>query len=508
MKPRTTARLRPVAIGFQDVHKSFGTLRAVDGITFEVGRGTVHALLGQNGAGKTTLMRILGGLLQPDSGHIELFEKPIKVLSPRDARRLGIGMVHQHLALLPALTVGENLLLDDDQGPAFFRPRQYGESLKQHATRFGLEITPDRPIWQLTMAERQVLEICRVLMRGCPILVLDEPTAHLSPPEGDRLLSQVRDLAREGTTVLLVTHKLREIEAFADEVTVLRDGKQVLTAAVADASPKTLSGAMMGETQRAPRTIGASERVVGEPVLGVMGLSVRGKHGQVLGTGLDFHVARGEVVGVAGISGGGQEELAALLVGLEEPPAGRVVMKLSGKPRIAFIPADRLGVGAPAELSIGENLTLRDYREPGFQRGVLLDDTGLEALAEERRQRFQIRAPGLDEPTGRLSGGNIQRVILARELGRPCDLLIAHNPTSGLDIAGIEFVLDAIRAAARDGAAVVLISDDVDEVLELADRVLVLARGRCGLLKRSENWNRAAVGRLMLGASANAVAAD
>lgn len=494
---RSTPAQAP-AIAFRGISKRFGSLVAVDDVTFNVSIGTVHAILGENGAGKTTLMRMLAGLLRPDSGHLEVLGSPVVLANPREARRLGIGMVHQHLALLPALTVAENLVLDDDKAQGLFSPDAYGHSLAQHATRFGVQIEPDQPVWQLTTAERQVLEICRVLIQGCRFIVLDEPTAHLGPLEGDRLLQQVRNLTRDGVSVLLVTHKLREIETYADDVTVLRRGKRTLTSPVSAISLDDLAHAMVGAKLPQDNTLlSSTDRTASETVLRVENLVVRGRHGQEAIAGVSFEVARGEIFGVAGISGSGQEELSRVLVGLEQPAAGRVSLDTGEAPTVAFIPADRFGLGAPPELSVAENLTLRDYHLPEYSRFGLLDQEALRQLAEARGSRFQVRGD-LDALTASLSGGNVQRIILARELSRRFDLLVAHNPSAGLDIAGTAFVRQAILDAAASGAAVVLISDDLDEVLDLAHQVLVLSRGRSEGVHAAQALDRVRIGRLMI----------
>lgn len=498
-----------VAINFSGLAKSFGSVKAVEDVSFRVHKGSVHAILGENGAGKTTLMRLLAGVLQPDSGWFEVDGNRAIIRNPKDARRLGIGMVHQHLALLPSLTVAENLYLDDDQARNLFKPREYGQSLALVASRFGVRVAADRPVWQLTTAERQVLEIARILMHRCSILVLDEPTAHLSPIEGDRLLDQLRELAHQGATVLLVTHKLREIEKFADRVTVLRRGKHVLTARVDSTSPSMLAQAMVGE--KAPGGALNALRFQcahGETIVRARDLSVRGRHGEVVTGGISFEVARGEILGVAGISGNGQEELAGVLARLSPPAGGELSFCTRLAPVIAFVPADKFGVGAPRELTVAENLTLRDYRRPEFRPGGLVDREELRRLAASRRSRFQIDAPDLDAPTGELSGGNVQRVILARELSQEFDLLVAHNPTAGLDIAGASFVRQVVCEAASRGAAVILISDDLDEILGMTDRVVILGRGRSEGVHQTSEIDRSLFGRLMLCTTYAATAQD
>jgi simple sugar transport system ATP-binding protein len=498
----------PTAVAFRCVSKRFGPVAAVDQVSFRVKAGSVHAILGENGAGKTTLMRLLSGILQPDSGQIELFGSTVSLSSPRQARYQGIGMVHQHLALLPALTVAENLLLDDDEASTLFSPAAYARSLAQHTSRFGVRIAADVPVWQLSTAQRQILEIARVLMKNSAILVLDEPTAHLSPIEGDRLLHQVSELAGEGRTVLLVTHKLREIKSFADEVTVLRKGRHVTTAHVDDLTTKELAEAMVGEDSRPAQSAMPGAKVFARHrILCAEDLGVRGSGGQLTASGLSFSVDRGEIVGIAGISGNGQEELASVLAGLAQPAEGSLSFCTPSRPTIAFIPADRVNIGAPRELTVAENLTLHDYLLPMYSSNGLLNFTALRRLAETRSERFQIQVADIDQPTAKLSGGNAQRVVLARELSRTFDLLVAQNPTSGLDVPGTAFVRTAIRSAAKAGAAVVLVSDDLDEILEMSDRILVLSRGRSEGPLETRTIDRTTVGRLLISDAVNLVPA-
>jgi simple sugar transport system ATP-binding protein len=491
-----------VAISFCQLSKRFGAARALDEVTFEVQKGTVHAILGENGAGKTTLMRILAGVIKPDSGWLQIAGDPVTINDPKDARNLGIGMVHQDLALLPALTVAENLYLDDDQAGNFFKPREYARSLERIARHLGVCLAAGRPVWQLTTAERQLLEIARILMRQSSILVLDEPTAHLSPIEGDQLLHKLKEHAHRGATILLVTHKLREIEEFADRVTVLRRGRHVLTAPVNSISPTELAHAMVGEKLlRNPAAAPHLQSTSGEIVLHAYELSILGRQGQIVTRRVSFAAMRGEILGIAGISGNGQEELAEVLAGLARPAAGEVAFSTRSTPHIAYVPADRCAIGAPGELTVAENLTLRDYRRPEFIVGGFLAKRRLARLAAARRDRFQIEAADLDVPTAQLSGGNMQRVVLARELSQEFDLLIAHNPTAGLDIVGTGFVRKVIRDAASRGAAVILISDDLDEIVELTDRVVVLGRGCSQGVHQTAEIDRLTVSGMMLSAA-------
>jgi len=494
-----------VSVEFDRVSKRLGSAQANDEISFKVRPGTIHALLGENGAGKTTLMKLLAGLLQPDAGSIRLDGRPVRFRGPRDARRHGIAMAHQHLSVIPALTVAENLLLDDDHAPFLLRHADYGKALRKHTERFNVVLDPHRPVSQLSFAERQVLEMCRLLLRNCEILILDEPTSLLSPVESDALLEQVKALARAGLTVLLVTHKLREIERYADDVTVLRKGRCVLSAPRNETTHDRLTAAMVGSPvgQAACKTTPPTKakRRDSQPVLELTAVRVVTSGAKSQLCDVSLQLTAGEVLGVAGISGNGQEELARIAAGLAQPSAGHVRRDTKPTEFVAYVPADRIGLGAPLPLTVAENLVLREYRQsPISVRGVV-NWARLKALAEHRRSVYNISASSLDAPTAQLSGGNIQRLVLARELSRPVKLLVAHNPTAGLDVQGTDFVRQRISAAAAEGAGVLLLSEDLDELFELADTLVVLNNGRCSTKVRIDETDRDSVGKLMTGAT-------
>lgn len=492
-------------VRFEGISKYFGSVLACNDVSLDVLPGTIHAVLGENGAGKSTLMKMLAGILKPDSGRIWINGSSTAIQSPRHAGRLGIGMVHQHFSVIPALTVAENLVLDCPNPSWRANGKETISALLEEANKYGIALEPERPVWQLSFGKRQFLEVFRLLLQKSSVLILDEPTSVLSPIEGDRLLEQVSLLSREGHTVLLVTHKLHEIERFADRVTILRRGTSVATLEVSQTNPAELSKLMVGDShiEHAPYHNQSFSNPSSTPeIVHAENLCQRGPRGNNVLEGINFCLRSNSILGVAGISGNGQEELAQLIAGLQYPSEGRILWRKSGKLAIGYIPADRLSVGAPVELSVAENLVLRDFWDEPIAKHGIVNRRRLLQIASARSDGFGIISEGLHVPTSHLSGGNILRVILARELSRKLDVLIAHNPTAGLDVHGIGFVRKKIWDAARQGAAVLLISDDLDELLQLSDEIMVLYKGcSMGVFKR-DSMDRMKVGKLMIGSKA------
>lgn len=463
---------------------------ALDDARLDAWAGEVHAVLGENGAGKTTLLSALAGLVHPDQGTLRIDGREVRLTTPRRAWHEGIGMVHQHFALVDAMTVLDNLALGRRRGGGFRldRPGLTREA-RELGLRVGLDVPLDAPVGSLGVGERQRVEILKVLLRDPSVLVLDEPTAVLAPAEVDGLLELIRRLALEGRAVLLVAHKLDEVLAVAHRVTVLRRGRTVLEAPREEVDEGILARAMVGaEPEPLARRPGPpSDR---PPVVRLRGVRV----GQRL-RGVDLEVRAGEIVGIAGVEGNGQRELARVLAGRRDPDEGSV----HGPDEAAFIPQDRRREGLVEGFSLTENLALGLHDDPTWRRGPWLRWSALRARTADVMDTFGIRAQGPRARASSLSGGNQQRLVVARELqGRP-RLIVAENPTRGLDVAGAAFVHRTLldRVAGDDPAAVVLLSTDLDEVLALADRVLVVVRGRLHPVP-PERQNREGVGALML----------
>jgi simple sugar transport system ATP-binding protein len=462
---------------------------ANDHVDFDAAEGEVHALLGENGAGKTTLSKMLTGLYRPDDGEIVLFGRTVEFNSPRDALDAGIAMVHQHFRLVSPFTVAENVVLGDerDVGRSFLlRPGAIESRVEELSRRYGLAVDPRARIWQLSVGEQQRVEILKALYQDARILILDEPTAVLTPQEAEALFETIRAMAADGRTVIFISHKLHEVKAVADRVTVLRRGKSVATVAAADATPRSLAALMVGrefEAERRP----AERGHVGEPVLKLDGVWADGDRGVPAVRDVALTICAGEIVGVAGVAGNGQRELAETIVGMRPLTDGAVEVcgrRLSGgDPReaisvgVAYVPEDRLGTGVAPSLSVASNVVLKSYRAAPVSSGPFLRFRRIRDLARGVIDRYDVRTSGPNAPAWQLSGGNLQKVVLAREFsGEPLVLVVA-SPTRGLDVAGIETVHSYLREAASGGVGVLLISEDLDEILVLADRVAVMYEG-------------------------------
>jgi ABC-type uncharacterized transport system ATPase subunit len=479
------------AVALRGITKRFPAVVANDGVDFEAAVGEVHALLGENGAGKTTLSNILTGLYRPDEGEIVLFGKAVEFQSPRDAIDAGIAMVHQHFRLVSSFTVAENVVLGDqrDVGRSFLlQPRVIERRVEELSQRFGLAVEPRARIWQLSVGEQQRVEILKALYQDARILILDEPTAVLTPQEADGLFATIRAMVADGRTVIFISHKLNEVKAVADRVTVLRRGKSVATVPAAEATARSLASLMVGHELEAGRR-DDSERVVsvGEAVLEIDELWADGDRGESAVKDASLTVCAGEIVGVAGVAGNGQRELAETIVGMRPATAGRVRVRgrtlHNGDPRaaigagVAYVPEDRLGTGVAPSLSVASNVVLKSYRGRDVSHGPLLRFRRIRELADRVIERYDVRTSGPHVPAWQLSGGNLQKVVLAREFSGDPAVLIAAAPTRGLDVAGIESVHSYLRDAASQGLGVLLISEDLDEILVLADRVAVMYEG-------------------------------
>jgi simple sugar transport system ATP-binding protein len=477
------------AIACRGITKRFPGVVANENVDFDAREGEVHALLGENGAGKSTLSSIFTGLYQPDEGELWLGGRRVVFQSPREAIAAGVGMVHQHFRLVEPFTVAENIMLGDDRdiGRSFrTRPREIERRVAEIAEHYGLAVDPRARIWQLSVGEQQRVEILKALFREARVLILDEPTAVLTPQEANSLFVTLRAMAAEGRTVIFISHKLHEVKAVADRVTVLRGGRSVATVDAAGATAQSLASLMVG------REIEGSKRrdrqSFGDVVLSVEGLCAQGDRGVAALKDVSLAVHAGEILGIAGVAGNGQRELAEAITGIR--PASGGVATVDGKAlpngdpraairaRVAHIPEDRLHTGVAPSLSIASNVVLKSYREGDHSRGPILRLRAIGERAKRLIQQFDVHASGSHVPARHLSGGNLQKVVIGREFSGTPRVLIAAAPTRGLDVGAIENVHAYLREAAELNVAVLLISEDLDEVLALADRVAVMYEGQ------------------------------
>ncbi|MFB6156741.1 MAG: ABC transporter ATP-binding protein [Haloferacaceae archaeon] len=487
-----------------DVVKTFpGGVVANDGVSMAVERGEIHGLLGENGAGKTTLMKVLYGLHEPDSGRIELNGEVVEFDSPQDAIERGVGMVHQHFMLIPRLSVVDNVILGEreadlpDVGAAderasllddLLRPFTIDRSAPQEriaelSEEYGADIDPDDSVWTLGVGEQQRLEIVKALYRDADVLVLDEPTAVLSPEGIEQLFGTLTRLADQGMTIIFISQKLDEITGITDRVTVLRDGRVVDTVATESVTRDQLASMMVGEEVLLDVEKGITE--IGDPVLETAGLRAVDDRGVEALAGVDLTVREGEIVGIAGVSGNGQRELAECLVGLREPTGGSMSVDgvdLTGRSAkefigdgVAFIPEDRMRYGVAPDLSITHNLVMKD--RDAYASTLGFDYDAARRRAEELIDEFDIKAPDAAAAVSKLSGGNIQKVILARELSADQRLLVANQPTRGVDVGAIEFIRNRLLEQCERGTGMLLLSEELDEILQMSDRILVMYEG-------------------------------
>ncbi|MGW4465591.1 ABC transporter ATP-binding protein [Micromonospora sp. NPDC004704] len=451
--------------------------------------GEIHALLGENGAGKSTLMNVLYGLIQPDEGEILVDGAPLRIKGPADAIGAGIGMVHQHFMLVPVFTVTENVMLGAEQvrgGIAGFLDKRRARKLvTEVSARYNLRVDPDAVIEDLPVGVQQRVEIVKALTRDVDLLILDEPTAVLTPQETDELLAVMRALKESGKSIVFITHKLKEVKAIADRITVIRRGRTVGTASP-QASEDELAAQMVGRTVNLLVDKGPADP--GEPVLEIEGLVVDDERAYRAVDGVDLTVRAGEVLGIAGVQGNGQTELVEAIMGLRPVLAGSVSLvgqRIDGwttkkvlRAGVGYVPEDRSVDGLVKEFSVAENLVLDIYDQPPFGAGLRLRPEEIARSAAERIEQFDVRTPSADAAVGTLSGGNQQKVIVARELSRPLKLFVAAQPTRGVDVGSIEFIHQRIVRERDIGTAVLLISSELDEVIGLADRIAVMYRGR------------------------------
>jgi general nucleoside transport system ATP-binding protein len=476
-----------VRLELRGITKRYGSLVANDEISLTVEPGQIHALLGENGAGKTTLMNVLYGLTQPDAGQIVVDGQPVSLRSPKDAIRVGLGMVHQHFMLVPVFTVAENVTLGAERTRwlGLLDRRSMRREVRELSERYGLRVDPDALIEELPVGVQQRVEIIKALIGDAQVLILDEPTSVLTPGETDELFTIMRQLKAGGRSIIFISHKLREVQAIADVVTVIRRGK-VMGERPPSATDAELAALMVG--RQVSLRVSKEPATPGAVVLSVHDLQAHDERGHHALHGVSFEIKAGEILGVAGVQGNGQTELCEVLMGLRPATGGSVALNgrdiTAHSPRdrlregIGYVPEDRQADGLVAGFSVADNMILDVYDRPPYARGVALNLAAERSTATERVDQFDVRTTSVDTLAGTLSGGNQQKVILARELGRDLRLLIASQPTRGLDVGSIEFVHKRIISERDKGVAVVIISAELDEVYALSDRIAVMYEGR------------------------------
>jgi len=467
--------------------KRFPGVLANDHVNFELRAGEIHALLGENGAGKSTLMNVLAGLYKQDAGIIKVEGQMLEFSSPRDSINAGIGMVHQHFMLVPSQTVTENILLGLDDPRFFMRLNEYDKKISDLGDKFGLKVDPRAKIWQLSVGEQQRVELLKMLYRGADVLVMDEPTAVLAPQEIDVLFDTLRSMVAQGKSVIFISHKLHEVSSIADRVSVLRRGKVTASGVAAKGVTKQqLASMMVG--REVVLSVDKNPKQAGEVILDVKEVHAENDKGLPALRGLSLNVHAGEIVGIAGVAGNGQIELSQVIAGMRTCKKGEVTLngeKVSNRDTLyaiehgmSYIPEDRTHVGSSPNLSVTDNVIMKNYRKAPISKGSMLDMNAATKFAQQLKEAYDIIVPTVNTPVRLLSGGNLQRVILAREISGSPNFMVAVQPTRGLDVGAIEGVHRLLLTQREADAAVLLISEELDELLALSDRVYVIYEGK------------------------------
>lgn len=487
--------------------KNFPLVVANDQINFDIRKGEIHCLLGENGAGKTTLAKCLYGYYQPDTGEICYKGKPVNFSSPSDAIKLGIGMVHQHFMLVEPHTVLENIVLGAENNGFILDFKQAKEKINQLCAQYDVNLDPLSKIWQLSVGEQQWVEILKALYVGAELLILDEPTAVLTPQESDHLFSILQQMKAEGLSIIFITHKLREVMAVSDRVTVLRKGRKVDTVETQNTSKRDLAQMMVGREVLFELE---KEKVdSGKPILEINNLHAKNDMGQMALLGIDLAVPEGEIVGIAGVAGNGQKELMEVLVGIRKSEGGSVrmsgkdILRMSTKQimnqGVGHIPSDRIKQGLVMDFSISENLILGYEWERPYRKGMILDSKSIQKFADVAINEFEIYTPSAEHKAKYLSGGNLQKIILAREFSKSINLLLCDQPCRGLDVGVIEYVHSLLLKLRSEGVAILLISEDLDEIFNLTDRIAVIFKGQILGDFKTKEAQRDQIGLLMAG---------
>lgn len=497
----------PYAVEMNDIVIRFPGVLANDHVHFTLKQGEIHALLGENGAGKSTLMNSLAGLYRPTSGSIKVYGETVDFHSPKDAIAKGIGMVHQHFMLVPTQTVTENILLGLNDPRFFMKLAQYDKKILALQEQFGLHVDPTAKIWQLSVGEQQRVEILKTLYRGANILIMDEPTAVLAPQEIEELMSTMRSMVAQGKSIVFISHKLQEVTAVADRVTVLRKG--CVTASGVDArgmTKESLAQLMVGRD--VVLSVAKAPQQPGDVVLSVQNVCCENNKGVPALRGISLEVRAGEILGIAGVSGNGQSELAEVITGLR-PCTGQIIIHghdvANQPPRVAIqqgvshIPEDRTRVGTAPNMTITENTIMKCYRQNPVGNGWRINFNSARDLARKLKQKYDILAPSVETMARKLSGGNLQKVILAREISATPQLIVAVQPTRGLDVGAIESIQRLLLEQRESGTAILLISEELEELLTLSDRIAVIYEGEIMGIVPTATANVADIGLMMTG---------
>ena len=503
-----SGRSRIDALEMHGISKRFPGVLASDRVDFDVKSGEVHALLGENGAGKSTLMKILYGMYHPDEGEILLNGKPVIIASPNDSINLGIGMIHQHFMLVQTLTVAENVALGlpSSRGPLTDLDR-VSERILELAKIYGLKIDPDAYVWQLSVGQQQRVEIIKALYRGAALLILDEPTAVLTPQEVDELFVIMHQMVKDGHGLIFISHKLHEVVEISNRVTVLRDGRKIGTRPTSEVTKQILANWMVGREIGFTPDRGNVQK--GDCRLQLENVSCGNDRGTTCLRGVSLELCSGEILGVAGVSGNGQRELAETITGLRKATGGRVILEgedvtgfapgdLTNR-MLSYIPEERMRDGMIKNFTVAENMVLREHHKQPFSRSGFLNLRGIGSHSDALIKKFRVKTPSRDTLAKNLSGGNIQKIVLAREFSRNPRVILAAQPTRGLDIGATEYVREQLLEQRRKGVAVMLISEDLDEILALSDRIAVIYEGQIMDIVPREKATPEKLGLLMAG---------
>ena len=496
------------ALELRDISKRFGSVQANDHVNLTLRKSEILAILGENGSGKTTLMNMIYGIYYPDEGHIFVNGKEVKIRSPKDSYELGIGMVHQHFKLVDVLTAAENIVLGLP-GKARLNMKKITEDIQKLVNKYGFDLDLSKKIYEMSVSEKQTVEIVKMLYRGARILILDEPTAVLTPQEADRLFDILRNMRDDGCSIIIITHKLQEVLALSDRVAILRKGQYIDTVETAQANVQSLSEMMVGAKVDLNIERPKPENV--KPRLIIEGINCKDKENVKTLDDVDLTVNTGEILGIAGISGSGQKELLEAIAGLQNVESGSIrllddnggEMELSGMDSIsineagislAFVPEDRIGMGLVGDMDMTDNMMLRSYREG---KGIFADRKKPRELAERLIDKLGIVTPGVSTPVGRLSGGNVQKVLVGREIAMHPDILLVAYPVRGLDINSSYQIYNLMNEQKKKGVAVICVIEDLDVLLEISDRILVLCGGRATGIVDGRTATKDEIGLLM-----------